>query len=83
MRHNIHALLGRKAIAPLIAKELAAWGDAIGKRVAPATANRTATVLKAALNMAADNDKGLDRHARETGLAAIKDATAARNEARS
>jgi integrase len=51
-----------------------------GKKLAPATVNRIANALKAALNLAADHDEHItSRNAWRTGLAAIPDAQEARN----
>ncbi len=61
------------------------WGESKGsgqsaKTLAPATVNRTATCLKAALNAAADHDEGiLTRKAWEIGLTSLPDAEESRN----
>jgi integrase len=48
--------------------------------LAPASINRTCTVLKAALNLAADHDQSItSRRVWETGLASLPDAEEARN----
>jgi integrase len=48
--------------------------------LAPATVNRTAAALKAALNLAAEHDDRIaNRRAWETGLASIPDAEQSRN----
>ncbi|HEX3882847.1 MAG TPA: site-specific integrase [Stellaceae bacterium] len=83
LRHNLTPALGKRPVALLTAKELASWRDGMAKRIAPATANRTATVLKATLNKAAEDDATLQQRAWEIGLSAIEDATVARNEVRS
>jgi integrase len=70
----------RKDIGELEAQELKDWRNALVKKMTPASANRTATVLRAALNAAADHDRTIgNRQAWKIGLAAIPDAGKARN----
>ncbi len=77
--HLRQALLG-KSVALITHRELRQWRDGIVKSLAPATVNRTCTVLKAALNLAAQNDERIvNRRAWETGLATIPDAEQSRN----
>lgn len=72
--------LARKSIALVTTRELRSWRDGLVDELAPATVNRTANALKAALNLAADHDERiLSRRAWEIGLAAIHDAEEARN----
>jgi integrase len=69
-RHLSQALLS-KPIALLTAKELTRWRDGLIERggMKPATARRTATVVKAALNFAADHDPRIsNRDAWRVGL---------------
>jgi integrase len=69
-----------KAVALLAAGDLRRWRDGLVKSLAPATVNRTCTVLKAALNLAADHDERIaNRRAWENGLATIPDAEQSRN----
>ena len=69
-----------KAVALLSARDLRRWRDGLAKTLAPATVNRTCTVLKAALNLAAEHDERIaNRRAWETGLATIPDAEQSRN----
>jgi integrase len=61
-------------------RELRSWRDGLADELAPATVNRTATALKAALNLMADNDERItSRCSWETGLASIHDAEESRN----
>ena len=77
--HLTQALL-EKPVALITHRELRRWRDGIVKSLAPATVNRTCTVLKAALNLAAQNDQRIvNRRAWETGLATIPDAEQSRN----
>ena len=67
-------------VALLAAAELRRWRDGLIKSLASSTVNRTCTVLKAALNLAADHDERIaNRRAWETGLATIPDAEQSRN----
>ena len=80
VRIHIPESLGAKSIFMLTTWDLRGWRDRLAKEVAPATVNRTATCLKAALNAAADHDEGiLTRRAWEIGLTALPDAEESRN----
>jgi integrase len=77
--HLTKALL-EKSVPLLAHRELRRWRDGLAKALAPATVNRTCTVLKAALNLAAEADQRItNRRAWETGLASIHDAEQSRN----
>jgi integrase len=77
--HLTHAL-AEKTVALVTARDLRSWRDGLAKELAPATVNRTANGLKAALNLAADHDERIpSRRAWETGLASIHDAEESRN----
>ena len=77
--HLSHALLER-VVALLTSRELRRWRDGLAKSLAPATVNRTATALKAALNLVAEHDQRIsNRRTWETGLATIPDAQQSRN----
>jgi integrase len=77
--HLLSALKG-KAVALLSTADLRRWRDALAKKLAAASVNRTTTVLKAALNLAADQDERIaSRRAWEIGLATIEGANEARN----
>jgi integrase len=67
-------------VALLASADLRRWRDGLIKSLASSTVNRTCTVLKAALNLAADHDERIaNRRAWETGLATIPDAEQSRN----
>jgi integrase len=74
------AVLTRKHVPLLVARDLRGWRDALIKTLAPATVNRTCTALKAALNLAADQDERItNRRSWEIGLAPIRNAEESRN----
>jgi integrase len=80
VRMHLPAGLQAKAVALLGARELKEWRDGLVGVLAPASINRTTTVLKAALNLAAQGDERIVNHrAWGTGLAAIPDAEQSRN----
>ena len=80
VRANLPDALAKKSVALLTARDLRAWQDRLASELAPATVNRTANALKAALNLAADHDERITgRRAWETGLASIHDAEESRN----
>ena len=54
--------LGRKTVALLTAHDLRQWRDfLLAKGLAPASVNRTLKILRAALNLAADQDERLNQ----------------------
>src|SRR5439155_16066703 len=57
IRCHLPARLRDKAIALLSSGELRKWRDGLAKTLAPATVNRTCTAVKAALNLATDQDE--------------------------
>jgi integrase len=80
VRANLPDTLARKNVALVTARDLRSWRDELAKELAPATVNRTANGLRAALNLIADHDEPiLSRRAWENGLAAIRDAEESRN----
>jgi len=80
VRINFPARLLDKAVALLTSRELRRWRDSLTGKLAAATVNRTATGLKAALNLAAEHDERIvNRRAWEAGLASIPDAEQSRN----
>jgi integrase len=81
VRFHLPHSLAAKAVALLSVRELRHWRDAlIKKRLAPATVKRTGKVLKAALNLAGDQDARItNRSAWQVGLASLPDAEASRN----
>jgi integrase len=76
---NLTPALLKRPVALLDVTELRKWRDAAVKRMAPASVNRLVTILKAVLNLAAAHDEQLRTRAWEIGLAALPEATAARN----
>jgi integrase len=70
--------LAGKPVATLRAESLKQWRDGLREKLAPGSINRIANALRAALNMAADADSRISRHAWEVGLKAVPGA-AARN----
>jgi integrase len=80
VRAHLREALSKKSIALITARDLRMWRDGLARELAPATVNRTANALKAALNLAADHDERItSRRAWETGLASIHDAEDSRN----
>src|SRR5262249_9030969 len=85
--HNVARVRGHLSqplldgvVALLTPRELRRWRDGLAKSLAPASVNRTTTVLKAALNLAAQHDQRIsNRRAWEAGLAMIPDAQQSRN----
>jgi integrase len=73
-------MLATRRVALLTARELRSWRDSLAKHLAPATVNRTAGALKAALNLLADHDERIvSRQPWDMGLATIPDAEESRN----
>lgn len=82
VRRDLTPALAAKTVALLTARDLRHWRGAMLKRgVAPATADRTARVLKAALALAAREDHRITNAAAwRDGLAKLPDTEIARNE---
>jgi hypothetical protein len=76
---NLPAAMLKRPVGLLDLTELRKWRDAAVKRMAPASVNRLITILKAALNLAATRDERLSTRHWEIGLAALPEATTARN----
>ena len=77
--HMTNAVAG-KPLTLLTPRELRAWHDALIERMSPASVNRTCVALKAALNLAAQQDERMvSRSAWKIGLATIPDAHVSRN----
>src|SRR6266516_2349709 len=57
VRLHLPPQLARANVALVTSKDLRTWRDALAKRMAPASVNRTTSALKAALNLAADHDE--------------------------
>jgi len=80
VRVHLSDALAKKSVAFVTARDLRAWRDGLAGALSPATVNRTANALRAALNLAADHDERIvSRRAWETGLASIHDAEESRN----
>jgi integrase len=80
VRSHLPDALGAKRVSLLASRDLRHWRDGLAKTLAPATVNRTSNAMRAALNLAADNDERIvSRQAWEIGLAAIPDAEESRN----
>jgi integrase len=81
VRHHLPDTLATKAVALLGARELRQWRDGLVKRgLAPASADRTARALKAALTLAATDDPRItNATAWRTGLARLPNTEVARN----
>ena len=80
VRHHLGSLASR-TVSLLGARELRQWRDTMVKRgAAPATADRTARILKAALNLMAGDDKRVtNASAWRTGLQRLPNAEVARS----
>jgi integrase len=80
VRVHLREPLANKRVALLTARDLRNWRDDLSKHLAPATVNRTAGALKAALNLVADHDERIiSRQPWDMGLATIPDAEESRN----
>ena len=80
VRLHLKDALASKRVALLTARDLRHWRDGLAKHLAPATVNRTAGALKAALNLVADQDERIvSRQPWDMGLATIPDAEEPRN----
>ena len=81
LRFNVPDTMKAKTISLLTQKELRAWRNGMVKRgVKPATADRVGRVLKACLNLAADNDERIvNAKAWAKGLTKLPDGETARN----
>jgi integrase len=78
VRHHLLPTLASKPVALLTSRELQHWRDTLDMK--PATVNRTARQLKAALNCAAKHDPRINNgNAWKVGLAGLRDAHTARN----
>jgi integrase len=75
LRHHLPPALLSKPVALLAARELQRWRvDLVAGGLKPATATRTAKILRACLNTAADHDSRIsDRSAWRVGLAGLTD----------
>ena len=76
---NVPLAMLKRPVALLDVTELRKWRDAAVKRMAPASVNRLATILKAGLNLAATKDEGLSTRPWEIALRTLPEATVANN----
>ena len=80
VRAHLPERLAETNITLLTGRDLRDWRDGLAKKLAAATVNRTAAVLRAALNLVADHDERIvNRAAWKTGLAAIRGVAESRN----
>jgi integrase len=80
VRAHLPPALAGKPVTDLIEAELKRWRDRLVEKLAPATVNRTTTVVKASLNLAADLDKLIvTRRPWEIGLTRLPGAEQSRN----
>jgi len=81
LRYHLTSALAATRVGELTELGLSDWHDGLAEKLAPATVNRTATCLKAALNLAARLDPRLRQNssAWKIPLAAIPDAEESRN----
>lgn len=80
IKRHISPAFGRKPVALLTADDLVRWRDGLLKTLSPASANRVATILRAALNQRAKGDPTIaNRFAWKDGLSQIPDAEQPRN----
>jgi integrase len=77
--HHVPPAMRKRPVALLDVTELSRWRDGLAKRLSPASINRTITVAKAVLNLAAARDVRLSTRPWEIGLASLPEATKARN----
>ena len=80
VRAHLTPRLASKPATEIAEADLRGWRDDLAAKLAPATVNRTANAIKAALNLAADLDKRIvSRRAWEIGLASLPGAERSRN----
>ena len=80
LRGHLSPALLAKPVTNLTEAELKRWRDGLAKTLVPASVNRTTTILKASLNLAADLDRRItSRRPWEIGLATLPGAEQSRN----
>jgi integrase len=79
VRRHLTDGLANKPVGALAQSDLSAWRDSLLTRMKPASVNRTITVVRAALNLAADTDERITKRPWKTGLKAVAGAGKARN----
>jgi integrase len=78
-RGHVPSALARRPVAVVTANELRHWRNTLVKTMVPASVNRVANTVRAALNLAADNDETISRGPWEAGLKALPGAESANN----
>jgi integrase len=71
--------LNDKAVGLLTADELKSWRNGLRQKMTIGSVNRVCNSFRAALNMVADSDSKVSRHAWEVGLARLSGGDVARN----
>jgi integrase len=80
VRAHFSDTLARKNVGALVKADFTAWRNDLMAKLKPASVNRTMTALRAALNLAAeDDDRITNRKAWKDGLRAISGAGESRN----
>jgi hypothetical protein len=80
LKKHVSPAFGRRPIALLTADDVSRWRDGLLKTIAPASANRVASILRSALNQRARGDATItNRDAWRDGLEAIPNAEQPRN----
>lgn len=79
VRLHVAAALMRRPVAVLTANELRNWKNGLLKSLSAASVNRVTNSLRAALNLAADNDEHISRGPWESGLKSLPGAEQANN----
>jgi hypothetical protein len=71
--------LANKPVGALAQSDLSTWRDSLLTKMKPASVNRRITVVRAALNLAADSEERITKRPWKTGLKAVAGAGQARN----
>jgi integrase len=79
VRHHLNGALAAKPVSLLNVGELRKWRDSLVGKIAPASINRTRNGLRAALELAAKNDRRIVNHDAWRELEGLPDAERARN----
>jgi len=79
VRLHLTDKLTNEPVGALAQSDLSAWRDSLLTKMKPASVNRTITVVRAALNLAADTDERITKRPWKTGLKAVAGAGKARN----
>jgi integrase len=79
VRLHLTAKLANKPVDALTQADLSDWRDSLLTKMKPASVNRTITVVRAALNLAADENERITKRPWKTGLKAVAGAGKARN----